>query len=1523
LEPDSGAAVELIQAPANWDAAAPAQTFPPLTNPRQATEQLQQCARRLREHVRSQTSDEKSVAAAWLVEHHSFLQFQIRETRRSLQRSYLRSLPKMEAGTSAGEFRIYRIAANYATESNGSIDAASIAQFGETLSKERSLKLGELWAFAAMLRFVLIERLCAALENEPVVSSSIKSLRALELISWCDFVESVSAVEGVLRHDPADVYARMDFATRDRYRHTLENFARKSRRPEEEVASLAVESATHGDASPARHVGHYLIGPGARQFKKRIGFHPSLGDSITSFRERHPSVVYIASILLLTSLILIAFRWFAGPFSWWIALLLLIPISQAAIEMVNTLVSRLIPPRVLPSMDFTDGIPEDCKTMVVVPTLLLSPANVAKLLEDLEIRYLANRDANLYFALLTDFQDAAERETLNDSVLEVCVDGIQKLNRRYGNEASNPFYLFHRPRQWNNAERKWMGYERKRGKLNDLNKLLLGRGNYFETVIGDMSLLLAIRYVITLDTDTQLPRDTASKLIATMAHPLNHPVLDPETNSVIEGYALIRPRVTVSMESAGRSRLAQIFSGKPGFDPYATSVSDVYQDLHARASFTGKGIYDLRAFDAAVGRRFPENEILSHDLIEGEFGRTGLLTGVDLIEDYPATYQAFSKRNHRWARGDWQLLPWLLPRDRVGQVGNLRRIGNLPDPVPEYSRADCQSAAGYQPAPHRNKSAPNPLPFLSRWKMLDNLRRSLVEIAVVALFVAGWLSATHSVRWTLAVILLLQLGAYLDLALSLTGAPERHLWPAFLRSLGRRFAKSQRDALLTLVFVPHQACMLADAIVRTLWRRFVSKRKLLEWETMAQSELNAGAQLGIVERYLYLSSAAALIFLFVPSQVNLLLALVCSLWVVAPMAAVWLDESPSMPADLSEGDRVFLRDVALRTWRFFADHASAESHWLIPDNIQQDPPLVACRTSPTNLGLQLTSRLAAHDFGYCTLAELTIGLRRAFGSMRKMQRHLGHFLNWYDTRTLEPLVPRFVSSVDSGNLAASLCALRQGCLGLLEKCIFEQSLLLGLRDHVLRLREEIPHPRRSLTLMRLLASLLRQLESKPTDLFYWEAVLTDVRETVQRIRETLVTTHARLDEHEAHARSEELRYWECVLSDRIHAVFEELCGIAPWLSPPFEPELRVNMRDASLSPLLAELCPTPALNTLPDRYDRIQERIAERLSSPEPLYPALRAALEGLLTRLPDARAYALNLIRGLENAAVDAAGFFEEMNFRFLFDPKRKLLRVGYALENDELDDSCYDLLASEARTAVFIAIAKGDIPREAWFRLGRKLTGYRDHRTLISWSGTMFEYLMPILHMKSYENTLLDRGLRGAIAIQQTYARERDVPWGISEAAYALRDNLMQYQYRAFGIPALNASSDRTGDVVVAPYASMLALMLAPKQATANLRLLASKGCSARYGFFESLDYSSRDGKRAPELVQCFMAHHQGMGLLAIDNALFANRLQERFHLDPLVQATEFLLQERMPELVEVEEEEQVATSALEPWHKQMENV
>lgn len=1436
--------------------------FPRLRNrDRSISKRLAECARLLREEVRRWGSAAGSMAAAprWLIENHSYLQFQIRETRRSLPASYLRSLPITRVGTTS-ELRVYRLARHCLAQEQEVINSAAVARFEQSMKTDRSLKLGELWAFGSMLKLVLIENLCADLESERVVSLSIRNLRALEMVAWRDFVENVSAVERVLWRDPARVYLRMDFATRDWYRHQVEGIARGSKVCEEEVAEKAVACAeVHRDEARKAHVGYYLIGPGARDFRKHIGCKTSWCMRAHEILHQWPSLFYICCIVLLTILIVGGFKWLVGSLTLGMAALALVAAGQAALEIVNALVSRLLPPRALPSMDFSEGIPDDCETMVVVPTLLLSEANVARLLENLEIRYLANREANLYFALLTDFPDADSAETASDSVLTPCLEGIRRLNIRYRTGESGPFYLFHRSRRWNPREARWMGYERKRGKLNDLNNLLLGRGNCFQTIAGDTGRLHKIRYVITLDADTQLPRETAAKMVAAAAHPLNRPIIDAKTRMVKEGYALIRPRVAVSMESAGRSRLAQIFSGQAGFDPYATAVSDVYQDLHGQASFIGKGIYHVRAFDAAVGRRFPENSILSHDLIEGEYARTGLLTSVELVEDYPATYEGFAKRKHRWVRGDWQLVPWLLP--------------SAPGPRGHWMR--------------------NPLPFLSRWKIFDNLRRSVLEMCVLLLFLAGWLAAEDQLRWTLAVLALLELGAFADLLFSFSSAPERRLWPSFVHHFGERLFDSQRMALLNLIFIPHQACLMADAIFRTLVRRFITQRHLLEWEPMAQSELAPEAALSIVGRYLYLCCPAVLLYLLAWTHPSSSVGLVCGLWMAAPLAGRWLNQPPPAAPALSESDRVFLRTTALRTWRFFADHAGPEDHWLAPDTVQQDPPLTAHRMSPTNLGLLLTSYLAAIDFGYLNLEELSLSLRRIFDAVEKMPRYRGHLFNWYDTRTLQPELPHFVSTVDSGNLAASLYALRQGSLALLKRPVLEQAVLDGLRDHVLKLREELPYAARSGALMRLFASLVRQLELRPTDLLFWEAVLTEARDLVQRIHVSLARAQF--------TKSEELRYWESLLTQRMDAVLDELYGLAPWLDPSIEAELRLNIRDSSLAPLFRDLCSVPALAELPGVYRSIRARLIERMGSSEPLYPGLRGTLTKLLVCLPAAGTRALDVIEQLTGIAADASRLLGEMDFRFLFDARRKLLRIGYHADRGQADDSCYDLLASEARTAVFVAIAKGDIPCGAWFRLGRKLTAYRNRRTLISWSGTMFEYLMPLLHMRSYANTLLDHGLCGAIAIQKLYAAERNVPWGISEAAHAARDLRMQYQYRAFGVPAISAKTGGIEKLVVAPYASMLALMLDPGQATANLRLLASQGCVARYGFLESIEYSSA-GSNGAELIGCFMAHHQGMGLLAIDNALLGGRMQERFHLDPEVQATEFLLQERMPALVEV---------------------
>ncbi len=1468
-----------MSAPSTAINVVPARLFPPLAGAHGVSKRLQHCARVFHEHMRDLAKQSNPIEAAdrWLRDNRSFLQFQIRETKRNLRPEYMRKLLWAGRDASSGEPRIYRIAAAEVARATGAITDQEIPALAEALRTEPSLKLCELWAFSSVLRFALLERLCANLDSEAVVSWCIRSLRSLENVPWRDLVESVSPVEATLRRDPAGIYARMDFETRDRYRHEIEKLARRSGRTELAVAEAVVEHCTRAKSRGAareieHHAGYYLIGAGAAAFARTLGCRFSFASAASRLIERWPGCVYAACFLAVAALIVGLFDHIAGPLAWWVIGLLVIPATQVALEIVNSVVCHCLEPQLLPSMDFKAGIPGSCQTMVVVPALLLSPESAARLVENLEIRYLANRDSNLLFALLTDFPDAGQRETPADSVLDICVEGIDRLNARYGEGKRAPFYLFHRSRHWNPRESKWMGHERKRGKLNDLNKLLLGGANSFDVVIGDQARFSQIRYVLTLDADTQLPRDTAEKLVAGIAHPLNHAVLDPARKTVIEGYGLIRPRVAVSMESAGRSLFAQIFSGMAGFDPYATSVSDVYQDFFGFTSFTGKGIYDLRAFDAAVGDRFPDNAILSHDLIEGEHVRTGFLPSAELVEDYPATYQAFSRRKHRWTRGDWQLLPWLLWPPRTPQSEAVR----------------------------------NPLGLLSRWKLIDNLRRSLVEIALLALLLVGWTSSSHSVRWTLLVLALLQLPSYVDALLSAFKAPQQHLLKPFVQDLAERLVRAHRDTLLNVVFLPHQACLMADAIARTLYRRFVSHRKLLEWETMAQSECGK-KRLGILEIYLYLASGAAVSLLFCLGSIHLVVCLILELWILAPLVAWWLNQPLARSRALSEGDRMFLRQTAVRTWRFFADHSHAEQRWLIPDNVQLDPPLAANRISPTNLGLQLTAHLAAHDFGYITTSELTGALRRIFDTMAEMPRYRGHFYNWYDTESLRPLAPRYVSSVDSGNLAASLCTLRQGLMELQKQPLLGRHTLAGLRDHVLRLRNELPSSLKSLSLMRVISSLLRQLESNPTDLFYWEGVLDEVSGLAARIQDCLSHAFAARDGRQNESEWEEVKYWNGLLSERIGAILAELYRLAPWLAPEFESELRLNVRDASLAALMAELCSVPVLAELPQHYERVRERLIERLANPAPLYPALRETLQRLVERLEVAGA-ALQTAGELRRICSDAFRYFEEMDFTFLVHRSRNQLRIGYDVSTDRAGEACYDLLASEARTAVFLAIAKGDLPREAWFRLGRGLTVYRNHRTLVSWSGTMFEYLMPLLYFRMHESTLLGRALRGAVRVQQTYARERNVPWGISEAGYSARDGLLQYQYRAFGVPALSMQPEDSHRLVVAPYASMLALSLDPAQATANLRSLAGLGCLDRHGFFESLDYAA-SGHGAPELVRSHMAHHQGMGLAAIANALLDGRMQDRFHLDPRVQATEFLLEERMSPLAELLDNEQAA--------------
>ena len=1332
-------------------------------------------------------------ATDWILDNYHLLAAEIHDVRHNLPRGYYRELPKLATRELAGTARVYALALELISHSDSRLDRPKLVRFLTSFQAVAPLTIGELWAWPSMLRLALIENLrrlavltlegraaridadayvaridaagAGALPPLPAVlqtafvvqllerireygprlaavrtavdehlaaqqlsaedairaehqeqaatqvsvANVITSLRLCSMLDWSGYFEAVSLVERVLRQDPAGVYPRMDFLSRDRYRQAVEELAEPSGEAQIRVALRAVESARQvaeagSPADRAAHVGDHLVGRGRTGLEADVAFRPRLRQLVRRIVYRHATTAYLGGIVLATAALAslgVAYGRAQGasvPALVAIALLVLLPASDLAIALVQRFVARLSPPRRLPRLDLQGGVPEELRTLVVVPTLLTSVAGARELVEHLEVLALANLDPHVHFAILGDFADAPEPQMPDDDeILAAAREGIESLNAAAANgKTADRFFLFHRARLWNEGEGVWMGWERKRGKLEELNRLLRGATDTsIEVQIGALELLPRVRYVITLDSDTRLPRDTGRTLIGIAAHPLNRPVLDPASRLVVDGYGILQPRVSINMASAAGSLFAGLYSGHTGVDPYTTAVSDTYQDLFAEGIFTGKGLYDVDAFNAALEDRVPEYALLSHDLFEGVHARTAFVSDVELVDDYPASVLTHARRRHRWVRGDWQILLWLFPWVHT-RSGRRER---------------------------------NRLPLIARWKIFDNLRRSLVAPGAVALLLAAWTVLPGSPAvWTAAVLAALAFPVLPLLLVALAGPPQRQTWAVFLRRLGGELETALARAALQLAFLASEAAEMAHAITLTLQRMLVTQRRLLEWETAAASAARVARRglRGFV-RAMVASPAAALVGVALvvaarPSALPIALP-VLALWLAAP-AIAWLLSRPRVPArvELDDEDRKYLEQVARQTWLYFAELAGPEDHGLPPDNLQEVPePRIAHRTSPTNIGMGLLATLAAHDLGFIATEELLARTDAALTTMERLDRHEGHLLNWYDTQTLAPLPPRYVSTVDSGNLAGSL-----------------MTLAVGLR------------------------------------------------------------ALARADGEASHA-----------------------------------------------------------------------------------------AALEALAER---------------------AAAFVDSMRFQFLFDEQRKIFAIGYRLADAEgpgrLDSSYFDLLASEARLASFIAIAKGDVPQTHWFHLGRLVTSVDGSPTLLSWSATLFEYLMPLLVMRGYPETLLDHSCRMAVRAQVRYGAEEGVPWGISESAFNVTDRAGTYQYKAFGVPGLGLKRGLGDELVVAPYATALAATLEPAETARNLRRLAALGLAGRYGFHESIDFTHGE-READEprrradgvVVRSYFAHHQGMTLVALANALRGELMVERFHSDPRVRATELLLQERVP--------------------------
>jgi cyclic beta-1,2-glucan synthetase len=1335
------------------------------------------------------------------------------------------------------------------------------------------------------------------------VGNIITSMRLLSTLDWRDFFESVSLVDPILSDDPAAAYARMEFASRDRYRHVVERIARRTKNDELEVARRAVALAARSQQSSPEdtrraHVGYYLIDKGVLELEKEFAYRPRFEEKLKRAILRHPTVAYLGTLAFLTVLIAFAFVYYALHYgaspltALACALVVLIPASDLALGVLNWDVTRLFHPRVLPRIETSKGIPEDARTFVVIPTILASEETVHELLEKLEVHYLANQDARFFFALLSDYADAPGEEMPEDeAVLDVALHGIASLNARYGNEETPRFFLFHRRRQWNESEGKWLGWERKRGKLYEFNRYLRGaRDTSFIVVTADRKFLADVRYVITLDSDTQLPRDAARRLVGTITHPLNRPRYDKQQGRVTEGYAILQPRVSISLTSASRSLFARIFSGNTGVDPYTTAVSDVYQDLFAEGSYTGKGLYDVDAFEMALAGRVPENYLLSHDLFESLYARAALVTDIELLDDYPAYYDTYAKRQHRWTRGDWQIARWLMPH------------------VPDAQRRRVR----------------NQLPLIARWKVFDNLRRSLVAPMLLLWLITAWTILPGSALvWTLFALLILAFPVYAHVTTSLLIHPRGVPWTSHFWSIWGGVRTNTAQVALTITSLAHQAYLMVDAITRTLYRKLVSRKGLLEWVTAAQAEKTSKHDRKAYLHFMWPAELIAFLTLAaiiwqrpsaLPVAAPFLLA-----WILSPTIAHWVSRHKVIEVEtLTAKDARAARLAARRTWRFFETFAGQEDNWLPPDNFQEDPqPLVAHRTSPTNIGLLLLSTVAAHDFGYTGTLELIERLGLTFSTLKKLQRFRGHFFNWYDTRSLEPLTPQYISTVDSGNLAGHLIAIKQGCLDITDRPLFDARLVKGLGDTIDLVRDAATRldPAHQRTEGVTLKELRQEIEAcanlvradLPQTLHPWSALFEALSQHAAIIEDIV---GALAHEHGG-SNFEELNYWVRSLLHQTRAVRRDLNTLTPWagkLTTHFSPVLKGCSPEVSAEwqRISSSLDGVPALARIPEECDEALKRLDAMKSEIETCslaaMPDREAALNGLsllIVTIEESATAAKNVLARMSGLVQQCDQYFNEMDFRFLLDDERKVFAIGYNVTEGRRDNSYYDLLASEARLTSFIAIAKGDVQQEHWFRLGRQLTPVDGHRALVSWTGTMFEYLMPLLVMRDFHDTLLGETYRAVVARQIEYGDERGVPWGVSESAYNARDLHLNYQYGPFGVPGLGLKRGLIQDLVISPYSTMLAGMIDPLAAKENLDRLAREGALSRYGFYEAIDYTPdhlpQDQKRV--IIQAFMAHHQGMSLVAIDNVLNGNIMQERFHADPLVQATELLLQERIP--------------------------
>lgn len=1242
------------------------------------------------------------------------------------------------------------------------------------------------------------------------IGSNINSLRIMDSVNWKRFFNLTSKAEKLLMEDPSNIYNEMDFQTKDYYRHRVEEISRKTNISEIDLIKTALElSSLHLDNKDIfkKHIGYYIVDDGLEELLKRFHLNKNINRSLSQG-------AYILSILIGTiavDLVILLLTYFI-PLTFSLSqyifafILMLIPSSEIVIALYNWFMAKITRVTFIPKMNYSNGVPNNEKTIVVIPAILSDSRDVRNLMKKLEVYYLGNRDDNISFALLGDLSDSEKEIEVEDKVINE--EGIRlanNLNNKYSKD-NNKFFFLNRKRQFNKCEDIYMGYERKRGKLMEFMALIKGDKNTSYNIISsDISNLIDSKYIITLDSDTFLPIDSARKLISAMSHILNKPYV--KDGKVVRGYSIMQPKISVSLEDKHKTYFSEIFAGDSGVDAYSIASSDIYQDLFNEGIFTGKGIIEINSFYSILKDEIKDNKVLSHDLIEGLLTRCALVTDIELVDGYPSSYISSALRLHRWVRGDWQLSTFLFFKK---------------------------------------------LSLLSKWKILDNLRRSLLAPSLLIGFIATLTILSNAIQ----IAVLLFLAIIIPLVFTVTDfvvTPKRKLMGSF---------KNLRQIILIISFIPYQAYLMLDAIFRSLYRLTVSKKNLLQWKTAEKVESSVETTYSWYYKKMWISvviAAITLILSFLNSYGIIVITIpIAILWALSPFIACKISKEEIIVKDRLEiEEEDFLRELSRRIWAYYEDFVNEENNYLAPDNYQEKPYKgIAHRTSPTNIGMGLISNIVAYDLGYLSIGEVIYRLELSIDGMRNLEKYKGHYLNWYDTKTKLSLWPRYVSTVDSGNLLGYLWIIKEEIQSFRNKSIIREKEILALKDTYELVRKDDKE---------------EFYDGIPDDI--------DIREYKNILKEELTKVKARLESFDDNLEEnkDKEKYWLRKLQKQIEAKID----FYDFIFEGIEKIVIESLKNYKV----------PTLLQIIDILEDIKEASGEEY----------KEILDKKIIKLKEFDERLIVLASEIES-------IMEDMKFDFLYNKDRGLFSIGYNVEENSLGNSYYDLMASESRITSFLTIARGEIPKEHWYNLNRNISKVFGFKTLASWSGTMFEYFMPYQIMKSFNNTIWSLTYSSVIKAQRTYGDKKDVPWGISESAYYVFDLNQVYQYKAFGVPGIGLKRGLDEELVISPYSSIMTLPLDTKASLENLKNLYDINAYGRYGFIEAIDYS--EGKDNSKEVRCYMVHHLGMSLLALDNVINNNILKERFHNIPEIKSAEILLKEKVPEYIVFDRDVDVST-------------